>query len=76
MVRLVADLAGRVRIGGRRRQPGRGAYLHDQRRCVEETIKRGALGRSLKRNLVPVGGDELVQRVHEAASDTGALKKA
>jgi predicted RNA-binding protein YlxR (DUF448 family) len=75
MVRVVADEAGRIRINDSRREPGRGAYLHDDPRCVEETVTRGALQRALKRRLVPVAGDELSRRVHEAASRQG-LKKA
>ncbi|MSP62878.1 MAG: YlxR family protein, partial [Myxococcales bacterium] len=68
MVRLVADGAGRIRIDEQRRQPGRGAYLHDDRRCVEDVVKRGGLARSLKRNLVPMAADELWRKVHDAAS--------
>ena len=67
MVRVVADEAGRVKLNGPRRDPGRGAYLHDQARCVEEAVRKGALSRALRRKLVPVSEDELMRRVHDAA---------
>jgi predicted RNA-binding protein YlxR (DUF448 family) len=64
MVRVTADEAGRIRMG--RGLPGRGAYLHDDPGCVGEALKRGAIGRALKRRVVPVEELELVRRVHEA----------
>ena len=64
MVRVVADEAGRIRIG--RTLPGRGAYLHDHPGCVGDALKRGAIGRALKRRVVAVEEQELVRRVHEA----------
>jgi uncharacterized protein len=80
MVRMVADAAGRIRIGGSRRQPGRGAYLHDDPRCVGDAARKGALARALKRKLVPMEAGELGRQVHEAAAQlseaTGARKKA
>ena len=75
MVRVVADEAGRVKISDSRRLPGRGAYLHDDTRCVEETVKRGALSRALRRKLVPIEQDELSRRVHEVAAVMSRKRK-
>ena len=65
MVRVVADEAGRIKIDGSRRQPGRGAYLHQDRECVEQTVKRGSFSRAFRRRTVPLGADELWQRIWE-----------
>jgi predicted RNA-binding protein YlxR (DUF448 family) len=70
MVRVTADEAGRIRIG--RALPGRGAYLHDDPRCVGAAVKRGAIARSLKRRVVGVEEQELVRRVHEARGPEGS----
>jgi predicted RNA-binding protein YlxR (DUF448 family) len=69
LVRLVADGAGRVKIDGFRRQPGRGAYVHPERRCVEEMLKKGGLERSLKRNLVAVTHEALWSEIEKAGRD-------
>jgi len=63
MARVVADEAGRIRIDGSRRQPGRGAYVHRVRECIDQMVKRGSLQRALKRRLVPTGVDDLTQRI-------------
>jgi predicted RNA-binding protein YlxR (DUF448 family) len=60
LVRLVADEAGRIKIDGSRRQPGRGAYLHPEKSCCVEMVKRGALARSMKRKVKIGPGDEEV----------------
>ena len=52
LVRVVADAAGRIRIDVCGREPGRGAWLHAERRCVEQALKKDALGRALKRKVV------------------------
>ncbi len=65
MVRVVADAAGRIKIDGSRRQPGRGAYLHRDRECVAETVKRGSFGRAFRRKTVPLAAEELWTRISE-----------
>jgi len=47
LVRLVA-FGGGVQVDGRGSAPGRGAYVHRHRACVEAAIARGALSRALR----------------------------
>ncbi len=47
LVRL-AVVDGTVRVDARRRLPGRGAYLHPARDCVERAIGRRAIPRALR----------------------------
>ena len=47
LVRVVADGEG-VRVDRRGSAPGRGAYVHPDRACVEAAIARGALTRALR----------------------------
>lgn len=49
LIRIVLTPAG-VRIDPRGKAPGRGAYLHDRRRCWEAGLA-GALSRALKTEL-------------------------
>lgn len=68
LLRLVADAAGRLRIDDPRRLPGRGAWVHPQRTCVDGVGQRGLLGRSLRRSVQPLSLEELWRRVGEAMS--------
>ena len=52
LVRMVADGAGRLKIDRRGREPGRGVYVHAERRCVEQLLRTGAAERSLRRKIV------------------------
>ena len=51
MVRIVRTADG-VQIDPTGKLPGRGAYLHDRRKCWERGLK-GALGHALKTSLTP-----------------------
>ena len=51
LVRLVADGDGGARVDRMGSAPGRGAYLHPGRACVEAAIARGALVRALRMGL-------------------------
>jgi uncharacterized protein len=53
LLRAVADGAGRLRIGaeGRRRSPGRGAYVHPVQKCLIAAVTRGGFERSFRRKL-------------------------
>ena len=46
LVRLVSS--GGVVVDRRQIQLGRGAYLHADERCVEQALKRRAIGRALR----------------------------
>lgn len=51
--RAVTDSAGRVRIGavGHKREPGRGAYVHPEEKCLLAAVVRGGFERSFRRKL-------------------------
>jgi predicted RNA-binding protein YlxR (DUF448 family) len=67
LFRMVADAAGRIRIDDLSRQPGRGAYVHGERACVENMVKRAALPKALRRNLVPVTSGDIWERIGQVA---------
>ena len=71
LVRCVADAAGRLLPDVKGRLPGRGAWLHRDRGCAEQAIKRGAFARSFRRRLVPLDVEELWRRV--AGTGTNVL---
>jgi predicted RNA-binding protein YlxR (DUF448 family) len=48
LVRLVRDPGGNAVVDATGRAPGRGAYLHRDRACLEIARKRKALDRALK----------------------------
>ncbi|MEP7104386.1 MAG: YlxR family protein [Chloroflexota bacterium] len=48
LVRLVRAPGGQVVIDLAGRAPGRGAYLHRRRDCLEAAHRRGGLNRALK----------------------------
>lgn len=47
LLRIVAS-GGAVSLDRRRRQPGRGAYLHRDQGCVDQAVRRRAFGRALR----------------------------
>ena len=47
LVRVVLD-GTRVVVDGQRRLPGRGAWVHPARACVEQADRRRAWGRALR----------------------------
>lgn len=48
LVRLVAVDGDAIRVDRSGSTPGRGAYLHPDRACVEAAIARGSLSRALR----------------------------
>jgi predicted RNA-binding protein YlxR (DUF448 family) len=48
LVRLFREPGGRVRVDSTGRSPGRGAYLHPDRSCIELARRRGTLERALR----------------------------
>lgn len=52
LVRLVAA-AGRIAPDPQARRPGRGAYVHRRRDCVERALGKGNLGRALRTRVDP-----------------------
>jgi hypothetical protein len=51
LVRFVAVAGGSVRIDPRGSEPGRGAYVHHRRACLEAALSHGALARALRTGL-------------------------
>lgn len=58
LIRVVRTPEG-VQVDPTGRLPGRGAYLHDRRRCWEQALKRGALDRALRVTLTPEDRERL-----------------
>ncbi|MFI5288464.1 MAG: YlxR family protein [Polyangia bacterium] len=59
LMRLVVDGNGRVRVDKLRMQPGRGAYVHLDRTCVEKMVRDGGLQRSFRKRTQPLEGGRL-----------------
>jgi predicted RNA-binding protein YlxR (DUF448 family) len=55
--------------GWRRREPGRGAYLHRDAACLERAIKRKAIRRAFR--MAPAIQAELGASVHALAGEQG-----
>jgi predicted RNA-binding protein YlxR (DUF448 family) len=51
LLRLVVVSNGSIRVDARRSLPGRGAYVHRRRACVEAALARGAVARVLRTGL-------------------------
>jgi predicted RNA-binding protein YlxR (DUF448 family) len=58
MLRWVAEVTGRIKIDEAGKQPGRGAYLHRSRDCVEKAAK-GGFARSFRRKTQHVDVERL-----------------
>ena len=71
LVKVVAGPAGLV-VDPRRGAPGRGAYLHRDRSCAEQALKRGALARSLR---VSIGPDEVSNLLRVIEAPEGATEE-
>jgi uncharacterized protein len=48
LLRLIVGAGGSVRLDQSGSGPGRGAYVHRRRSCVEAALSRGALARGLR----------------------------
>jgi predicted RNA-binding protein YlxR (DUF448 family) len=68
LVRVVAD-AGGIALDERRRLPGRGAWVHPSRTCIETATRRKAWSRALKSPGIVVDALELCSRVGAQAGD-------
>lgn len=53
LLRLVRAPDGMVRVDAQGSAPGRGAYVHRERSCVQAALARGALGKALRTGLGP-----------------------
>lgn len=48
LLRIVRSVEGSVRVDPRGTAPGRGAYVHRDRACVDAALGKGALWRALR----------------------------
>lgn len=71
LVRVVRTPEGRVEIDPTGKKSGRGAYVHEARRCWEDALKRDRLGRSLKVS-VPAADMEALRAHAEQLPDDGS----
>jgi predicted RNA-binding protein YlxR (DUF448 family) len=67
LVRWVAEATGRIKMDEDTRQPGRGAYVHRSRDCVEMAA-RGGFSRSFRRKTQHVDVERLLQMVEDEES--------
>jgi len=65
LVRVVLDPAGRVVVDHGKRLPGRGAWLHAQRACVESVVKGSGFSKSFRRKTRPLDVEQLWQALNE-----------
>jgi predicted RNA-binding protein YlxR (DUF448 family) len=62
LVRVVRTPEGRVELDPTGKKNGRGAYVHQQRACWDEALKKDRLGRALK--VVVPADDMTALRAH------------
>lgn len=75
LVRLTRNTAGQITIdAGRRRQPGRGAYLCRTSACWEAALRRGGLARALRGPVAPE--DRATLLAHAAQFRTAEFRAA
>jgi predicted RNA-binding protein YlxR (DUF448 family) len=67
LVRCVAETTGRVQIDEHAQLPGRGAWIHRQRKCVEAAA-RGGFARSFRRKTQHVDVERLSEQVEDEES--------
>jgi predicted RNA-binding protein YlxR (DUF448 family) len=67
LVRWVAEASGRIKIDDYARLPGRGAWSHRRRECLEKAA-RGGFARSLRRKIRDVDVRQLLELVEDEES--------
>jgi uncharacterized protein len=63
LLRLAVDLDGTVIVDPSGRQPGRGAYVHRDRSCMDAALAHGALVRALRAGAAPDPAARLRQQI-------------
>ena len=59
LVRFAVESSGRVKPDRPRRRPGRGAYLHQTRACVDEAVHNGGFPKAFRRRTQPLDAERL-----------------
>jgi predicted RNA-binding protein YlxR (DUF448 family) len=67
LVRTVAEASGRIKIDEHAKLPGRGAWLHRRRACLEAAAK-GGFARSFRRRTQHVDVEQLWELVEDEES--------
>jgi uncharacterized protein len=68
LVRWVAEATGRIKIDDHATLPGRGAWLHRRRECLEAAA-RGGFARSFRRRIRDVDVRQLWDQVEDEESN-------
>jgi uncharacterized protein len=63
LLRLAVDPDGTVTVDPSGRHPGRGAYVHRARSCMDAALARGALVRALRARAAPDPAARLRQEI-------------
>jgi uncharacterized protein len=63
LLRLAVDPDGTVTVDASGRHPGRGAYVHRDRSCMEAALAHGALVRALRARAAPDPAARLRQQI-------------
>ena len=67
LVRVVKDADDRVFLDATGSAPGRGAYVHPTRECVEPAVRKGALARALRASMGPDEVSNLLREIEREA---------
>ena len=67
LVRWVAEASGRINIDDHRQLPGRGAWVHRRRECLEAAVS-GGFARSFRRRIRDVDVRQLWELVEDEES--------
>ena len=67
LVRLVRDARGVLAVDPHGRSPGRGAWVHDLRACVDEAISDARLSRALRAKVALA--DRLWEKLHATSGE-------
>jgi predicted RNA-binding protein YlxR (DUF448 family) len=66
LFRFAVDPDGAVMVDSSGRQPGRGAYVHRDRSCMDAALAHGALVRALRAGAAPDPAARLRQEIEGA----------
>jgi len=69
LVRFVA-MGASVRMDRTGNAPGRGAYVHSDRECGREAVRRGGLARALRASFSPDEVSNLLRTIEKALTTT------
>lgn len=68
LIRVARAPGGHIALDPTGRAPGRGAYVHPSRKCVELAVRRGAIAGALG---APLGQAEVARLIEEFRRETG-----